>query len=315
MKNSTTFLIGVTTLSLLLSGCAQKLPQRQQLQDDANRRATLVDESGARSIQRAQAQQVLAISEDLAVYAPLHLRNGNDQLAKAQHSLSRNRPDQHVKNEALLALNIYNAGLANKIAVKQRLAPSYDHLAVLRALYADRTFPSEFQSIEHTLPALIDLFEQQKLPRFEREQKALHERMTALEIKTVEFQHLHRIKQDLAKTEQLGAAKIAPQSWQAAQQTLAQAQALIAATPRALADIQQAARATDRASQHAAHITAFSTEVLNAKRNTAEATALKVEQWLYQLAITLQHDDIRHLPFDQQVEAYRKAIQASQRQR
>lgn len=315
MMNSTTFLIGITAATLLLSGCAQKLPQRQQLHDDAVRRATLADESGARTIQRAQAQQVLAISEQLSVYSPQHLQAGNEQLSKAQNTLSRGKNDQQVKTEALLAFNIYNAGLANKVAVQKRLTPSNEHLAVLRTLYADRAFPSEFQAIEGTIPTLIDLHERQRLSDFEQQQRELHQRMTALEIKTVEFQHLHRIKQDLAKTEQLGGAKIAPQSWQVAQETLAQAQALIAATPRALADIQQAAHATDRASQHVAHITAFSTEVLNAKRNEAEATALKVEQWLYQIAITLQHDDIRHLPFDQQIESYRKAIQAIQRQR
>lgn len=315
MMKSTTFLVGITAFTLAMTGCANKLPQSQQLQEDANRRATLVDESGARSIQRAQAQQVLAISENLSVYSPQHLLAGNEQLTKAQNSLSRGRADLQIKTEALLALNIYNAGLANKVAVQQRLQSTNEHIQVLRALYADRTFPSEFQAIEATKPTLIELHERQRLAHFAQQQADLHKRMTVLEIKTVEFQHLHRIKQDLAKTAQRGGHKVAPQSWQMAQDSLAQAQAIIMATPRALSSIQQAASNADKASQHAAHITAFSNRIQDAGRKEAESVALNVEQWLYQIAITLQHDDIRHLPFEQQVDAYRNAIQALQRQR
>ncbi|PIQ39457.1 MAG: hypothetical protein COW58_11535, partial [Thalassolituus sp. CG17_big_fil_post_rev_8_21_14_2_50_53_8] len=97
--------------------------------------------------------------------------------------------------------------------------------------------------------------------------------------------------------------------------SLLQAQALISKTPRAKGAIAKATVAATKAAQHAEVITNLSNEILDASKDDAEAIALRMERWLYRISVALKHEDIRHLPLDQQAGEYAASIEALMRNR
>ena len=67
--------------------------------------------------------------------------------------------------------------------------------------------------------------------------------------------------------------------------------------------------AATKAAQHAEVITDLTNQILNSSKDDGEAIALKMERWLYKISTALKHDDIRHLPLNQQASEYAKAIE------
>jgi len=54
-------------------------------------------------------------------------------------------------------------------------------------------------------------------------------------------------------------------------------------------------------------------EILAAKDADAEALALRMERWLYQISVALKHDDIRYLSMPEQAKRYAAAVEELQR--
>jgi hypothetical protein len=305
-------LTAILTASLM-TGCATKVANMDYMELESQKDASMADESGAKSIQRAQMNIELGKTEDLAYYAPRHLKIAQDKLIEARSMHTSGDPDGEVKPVAMMSKKAIEAGLKTKKTVISTLRPALKHKEKLLEIKADKYYPEDYKKNAATIVKLIDLIEDGKVSEAQQGQKELLPRMHANEVNTIEFIQLQPIKDQLAKTSNKGGDSIAPSSWKVAQKSLKQAQALIGKTPRAKKQILQATHDAQRAADHADIITDFSNEINNANSNNAEAIALKVERWLYRVSVALKHDDIRHNPFDEQAAILATEVEAVMR--
>lgn len=287
-------------MASLMTGCATKVANMDYMELESQRDAALADESAAKSIQRAQMHIELGKTEELAYYAPRHLKIAQDKLIESRNMHTSGDPDGEVKPVAIMSKKAIEAGLQTKKTVISTLRPALKHKEKLLEIKADKYYPEDYKKITATIVKLIDLIEDGNVSEAQRGQKALLPRMHANEVNTIEFIQLQPIKDQLAKIKKKGGDSIAPNSWKVAKKSLKQAQALIGKTPRAKKQILQATHDAQRAADHANIITDFANEINDANSDNAEAIALRVERWLYRVSVALKHDDIRHRPFDEQ---------------
>ena len=292
-------LTAILTASLM-TGCATKVANMEYMELESQKDAAMADESAAKSIQRAQMNIELGKTEELAYYAPRHLKIAQDKLINARSMHTSGDPDGEVKPVAMLSKKAIEAGLATKKTVISTLRPALKHKEKLLEIKADKYYPEDYKNITATIVQLIDLIEDGKVSEAQKGQKELLPRMHANEVNTIEFIQLQPIKDQLSATKSKGGDSIAPSSWEVAQKSLKQAQALIGKTPRAKKQIMQATHDAQRAADHANIITDFSNVINDANSDNSEIIALKVERWLYRVSVALKHDDIRHHTFDEQ---------------
>jgi hypothetical protein len=298
----------------LMTGCATKVANWDNLELESQKDAAMADESAAKSIQRAQMNIELGKTEELAYYAPRHLEIAQDKLIDARNMHTSGDPDDEVKPVAMMSKKTLEAGLKTKKTVISTLRPALKHKEKLLEIKADKYYPADYKNITATIVKLIGLIEEGKVSVAQQDQKELLLRMHANEVNTIEFIQLQSIKDQLVKIQNKGGDSIAPSSWKVAQKSLKQAQSLIGKTPRAKKQILQATHDAQRAADHANVITDFSNEINDANSDNAEAIALKVERWLYRVSVALKHDDIRHRPFDEQAAVLATEVEAIMRQ-
>jgi hypothetical protein len=284
----------------LMTGCATKVANLDYIELEAQKDAAMADESAAKSIQRAQMNIELGKTEDLTYYAPRHLKIAQDKLIEARGMHTSGKPDGEVKPVAMASKKTIEAGLATKKTVITTLRPALKHKEKLLEIKANKYYPENYKNITVTIAKLIDLIEDGKIAEAQKGQKELLPRMHSNEVDTIEFIQLQSIKDQLSNIKGKGGDSIAPSSWTVATRSMLQAQALISKTPRAKKQIMQVTHDAQRAADHANIITDFSNEINNANSDNSEAIALRVERWLYRVSVALKHDDIRHLPFNEQ---------------
>ena len=298
---------------LLMAGCSQKIVNMDAIEQDAKRSAAMADESAARTIQHAQSKIELGRSENLAYFAPKHLKLAQEQLLEAQEMLTGGEPDGVVKTVAMTSQKTLEAGLDTKKAILKQMKPTLDHRQVLKDIKADQYFPGDYAATEEDLVAIIDLMEDRQTVKAEVAQKQLLAKMHQVEVNTIEYIQLKAVKDHLERIKNKGGASVAPMSWDTAQKALLQAQDLISKTPRAKGAIAKATVAATKAAQHAEVITDLTNKILDADKGSAEAISLGMERWLYRISVALKHEDIRHMPLDQQAAEYSRAIEALMR--
>jgi hypothetical protein len=295
-------LLPITALltASLMTGCATKVANLDYIELESNKDAAMADESAAKSIQRAQMNIELGKTEDLAYYAPRHLKIAQDKLITARSMHTSGDPDGEVKPIAMMSKKTIEAGLKNKKVVISTLRPALKHKQKLLEIKANKYYPEDYNNIAETMVKLIDLIEDGKIAEAQKGQRELLPLMHANEVNTIEFIQLQPIKDQLENIKGKGGDSIAPSSWAVAQRSLLKAQDVIGKTPRAKKQIMSATHDAQRAADHANVITDFSNEINNANSDNAEAIALKVERWLYRVSVALKHDDIRQRPFSEQ---------------
>jgi hypothetical protein len=284
----------------LTTGCATKIINLGDIELEAKKDAALADESAVKSIQRAQMHVELGRTEELAYYAPRHLKIAHDKLIEARNMHTSGKRDGEVKPIAIASKKTLEAGLATKKIVINTLRPALKHKEKLLEIKANIYYPEDYIIIAATIIKLIDLVEDGKIAEAQQGQKELLPSMHSNEVNTIEFIQLQSIKDQLSDIKGKGGDSIAPRSWAAAQRSLLKAQSLISKTPRAKKQIMQVTHDAQRAADHANIITDFSNELNDADRDNAEVIALRVERWLYRISVSLKHDDIRHRPLNEQ---------------
>lgn len=286
----------------LITGCATKVADLESIESEASKDAATADESAAKSIQRAEMNIDLGKTENLSFYAPRHLKIAQEKLLEARSMHTSGDSDGIVKPVAMASQKALEAGLRTKKTVIITLQPSLEHKAKLLRIRADQYYPENYQVIEKKIVELIDLIEDGENAEALRAQQLLLPLMHSNEVETIEFIQLQSIKDQLKKIKNKGGDTIAPNSWKVAKRSLNSARKLISKSPRAKDQILSATHDAQRAADHANVITDFSNDIKEADSDNAEAMALKVERWLYQVSTALKHKDIRHLPFNEQAD-------------
>jgi len=119
-------------------------------------------------------------------------------------------------------------------------------------------------------------------------------------VRTVGFVELQQTRNRITAMRDAGAPKLIPDSFSTATLALASAEDLISKTPRATAEIASQRAAAITATDHAQVILSMVNEILSVDKDNAEALVLRIERWLYNIAVALKYPDIRHLPMDEQ---------------
>jgi len=303
----------LTSIAALISGCATPVANFETLSQTATRDAALADDSALELLQRSEALAVDAKQKKLSYFAPAHAETAQYWLDKSQALSAKGKPSSEVKSAAMTSIRTWEAGLQARENALKTLKPAFDHQQVLREIHANDYYPEDNRQLNERLTQLIRMLEADKQQEANKEQRNLLADMHDLEVRVVEFVQLQAIKDDLAKLKTENADELSPISWQTAQSALKQAQALIAKTPRATGAIAKATEGAKRAAAHARVIADLTQEILAAKDAEAEALALRMERWLYQISVALKHDDIRYLSMPEQAKRYAAAVEELQR--
>ena len=156
----------------LMTGCATNVANLDYIELEAQKDAAMADESAAKSIQRAQMNIELGKTEELAYFAPRHLKIAQEKLIEARNMHTSGSPDGEVKPIAMAAKKTIEAGLATKKSVITTLRPSLKHKEKLVDMKADKYYTDVYKTVAATIVSLIDLIEDGKVAEAQKGQLA-----------------------------------------------------------------------------------------------------------------------------------------------
>jgi len=285
----------------LISGCASTPEGLDAIQDRASREAVSTARSGATLINEAERLANDAQAQETYRFAPAMTLSAADSLEDARTAQKKGRADDEVREYALTAAATYRKALDHTLLARETLAPSLAHLEVLNRINSDEYYPSEYRTIEGDLGDIIETLERTGAPASTNQtQRQLLLDMHELEVRTVGFVELQQTRNRITAMRDAGAPKLIPDSFSTATLALASAEDLISKTPRATAEIASQRAAAITATDHAQVILSMVNEILSVDKDNAEALVLRIERWLYNIAVALKYPDIRHLPMDEQ---------------
>lgn len=298
------------SLSLLLSACSSGPAGMNGLREQAGARAISTAQSGGTLIRDAQALAAQAKAQETYRFSPAMTAEAEAALQEAQSLQSRGRADAQVRAQALTAIAVFRKAQEQTLLARETLAPSLAHMEQLNAIKARNYYPSGYQAVQQEQAAIIATLEQTAQPAsvYTRHQQLLND-MHQLEVDVIGYVKLQDIRDRVQAMGESGAEKLIPRSFNTATLALAEAEALIASTPRATAEITLRQEQAAVATSHAQVIMAMVNEVLEADKDSAEPLVLRTEQWLYAIAVALKYPDIRYMPMDEQSERYAAAIE------
>ena len=298
------------SLCLLLGACASGPAGMSGLREQAGARAISTAQSGGTLIKDAQALAAQAKAQETYRFSPTMTTEAEAALQEAQSLQSRGRADAQVRAQALTAIAVFQKAQEQTLLARETLAASLAHMEQLNAIKARNYFPSAYQAVQQEQAAIIATLEQTAQPGsvYTRHQQLLSD-MHRLEVDVIGYVKLQDIRDRVQAMGASGAEKLIPRSFNTATLALAEAEALIASTPRATAEITLRQEQAAVATSHAQVIMAMVNEVLEADKDSAEPLVLRTEQWLYAIAVALKYPDIRYMPMDEQSERYAQAIE------
>ncbi|MEE3159331.1 MAG: hypothetical protein VX283_00320 [Pseudomonadota bacterium] len=294
-------LIGILFATTVLAGCASTPQGLDRIQDRASREAVSTVRSGATLIKEAEQLESQAKAQETYRFAPAMTDSAKEYLSEAKQARDKGKADNEVRELALTALATFEKAQDHTLVARETLAPSLAHLEVLNSIRSDTYYPSEYRAVNEDLDSIIRTLETTGAPASASQtQRQLLLDMHDLEVRTIGFIQLQQIRNRIAAMREAGAEKLIPRSFSTATTALASAEDLISKAPRADAEIAAQREAAKTAADHAQIILAMSNEVLDADKDNAEALVLRIERWLYNIAVALTYPDIRHLPMDEQ---------------
>lgn len=297
-------------VSVVLAGCASQPAGLSGVREQAGVQAIRTAQSGSTLIQEARSIAAQAKAQETYRFSPAMTAEAEIALQEAQSLQSRGRADAQVRAQALTAIAVFGKAQQQTLLARETLAASLAHMEQLNAINARSYYPTEYERVRQEQADIIATLEKSASPGSvaARHQQLLAD-MHTLEVDVTGYVKLQEIRDRITAMRDSGAEKLIPLSFSTATTALAEAEALIEATPRATDEInvrqQQAAVATS----HAQVIMAMVNEVLEADKNSAESLVLRTEQWLYNISAALKYPDIRYMPMDVQSERYAEAIE------
>ena len=294
-------LISVLLVTTVLAGCASTPQGLDLIKDRASREAVSTVRSGTTLIKEAEQLQSQAKAQETYRFAPSMTESANEYLSEAEQAREKGKADSDVRELALTAVATFEKAQDHTLIARETLAPSLAHLEVLNSIRADTYYPSEYRAVNEDLNSIIRTLETTGEPASTSQtQRQLLMDMHDLEVQTIGFIHLQQIRNRISAMREAGAERLIPRSFGTATTALASAEDLINKAPRAEAEIAAQREAAKTAADHAQIILAMSNEILQADKDNAEALVLRIERWLYNIAVALKYPDIRHLPMDEQ---------------
>lgn len=272
---------GVGLSLFILGACANtKIANNESFALQAKERAATATMTPEQALMSATQKINQAQTQELNIYAPLHLRSAREALNEAQEAKNSGQPNSLILEKSFQAETLLEAAFAMKGRVKALLKPSLEHKKVLEQLNCPDTLPKDFNGVERKLQYLVKDIEGGFVEDAERGQQDLLKYMTKVEINTLKKQHLTAAEVQLEKADDIDADEFAPYTFEQAEQTLEQSELYIEQHFRNREGVKKAGLEALYAAQHAFHLAQTAEKMVAMKPDQAEQQVLAFEALL-----------------------------------
>ncbi|MFT7186177.1 MAG: hypothetical protein ACI84K_001570 [Pseudohongiellaceae bacterium] len=209
----------ISLTCLVLSACAgKKIVNTAAIQQQAMLEASNAITTPEQAIEIAQQKYADAINAELNTYAPLHLKQAQENITLAHESLKITPKDPKGKalTAAIAAQNFIADGFKIKNTVQENLKRVLTHNAELIKLKAPTQLATEYQIVHTHLLDLIRLIEAGQVVDAILGQPSLLAEMSKLEIGTLKQTYLSEAVNLIKKTKDIDGEKYAQASFKKA---------------------------------------------------------------------------------------------------
>ncbi|GAA6134177.1 hypothetical protein NBRC116188_09660 [Oceaniserpentilla sp. 4NH20-0058] len=285
------FLLAFT---LLLSACSS-LPDQKIINSKATQLSQKNNSSTQALLQNAKLKIQKANTKLLAFYAPTYMEKAQESYNKAKELYADNAETKDIQLQSQLVMQYVESGVRNKKMVKEYLASSLNHRAVLEKLKTDTLFPAEFAVVTEQQLELIRQVEQRKEIEARNHQKAIIKAMKALEVKTIKHTYLSKTYTMLKQAESLKAAQHLPTIYQETLAQIKQIEAYISENPRKKTQINQYSQDSLFSAERLFSLSRLANQLENKQEGELENWIISLENQMQSISQAMQHDDIRNL--------------------
>ncbi|REG86817.1 hypothetical protein [Marinomonas pollencensis] len=313
MKYNVKMLAITAAISLALVGCASSpngaaVPSKA----DTEAQSQLSSEIEAVSTAINKASVTLASAKDgqLDWFATDHVDKAQQALDKAKQFYAEFANDPSEANDsigffnsqtnmeaALENLSVFNATISQAEAIREQslsiLEDAFANRKQLQAIGSDKLYPTTYKQLDSELKSLVDQVAASKTDAAIKAQPSLLGKQRELEIKTAIKVYLSDAKDKLKRLELALVKNYAPQTLAQASAALREAEAFIAAEPRATAKIQAKAAGVMFAINHAEQVSIAVKKLRAMPQSANESYILNIEKLLLAISNELGAVDSR----------------------
>ncbi|MBE0483181.1 MAG: hypothetical protein IBX52_06725 [Bacterioplanes sp.] len=304
------FLFHLSVLILLLSvtACTSTPKTNPDIFNEISRATEVSYENDAeKALAEAEATFRQAQSETLDFFSPrTYLRIESEVKEARQANVEGDTGRIQIASQQ--ASILLQDGLRTKQNVTERLQQPLAHKQALDQIKAANVSRDSYRDIMHSL--------QQQIARIEQgegvttaEIDSLLERMQWLEIHTVLTVHWQPAERALAQAKSEKAQRFAPKTFQQASVIVNSAEKAIREQYQDIEVVTQLGQAALRGAQQALFIARESRLLENATPSSAEAFVLRIQNYLFDIAQTLDGMDVRHLSLQDQSLAIQQRLE------
>ncbi|SBS35646.1 hypothetical protein MSP8886_03436 [Marinomonas spartinae] len=311
----------VTTLTLILAGCASSPDSTASLATDAAKSKTASDINAVKNdLDQANSALESTKSDELDWFATEPMKEARKALAEAKEYYGEFALDPSKANSssgffssktnleaAQSAITQFNVYLTKAQSIRSSamttLESAFDYQAQLTKIGADKYYPNTVKQLDNELKKLVDDIADDKVNAAISAQPDLLVKQRALEVKTITKIYLADAKQQLNQLKQEQIGDYAPKTLAQAAASVTAAEAFINAEPRAISKIKEKAAEAIFAINHAKQV-AIAVKQLKALPSSAyENYIVNIEDMLLTISNKLGADDKRDEPISQQGKA------------
>ncbi|MCU4676389.1 hypothetical protein N7931_12195 [Catenovulum sp. 2E275] len=291
---------------ILLSACSSNKLSTSGVDNLAKQQALNSDQTPEQAIEEAQDILEQAAKDKLDFYTPLHFNNAQQSLAyigKLQTGEEKSKElgkELAIITAAFKTKELINSAYKTKQLIEQTLADSLAHIAVLDELNVKADYPKTYTEVQTDLVDLFKLIEQKKVEDARKEQSKLLADMAELEINTLIKRHVSPAERVLDKAEDNDADDYAEQTFEQAEQAIAQAKAFINKNYREREQVKQVSKKALIAAQRAFNIGKESLSMVKLNEEKAEQKALEMESLIKVIRDAMQANEIEGLSIQEQ---------------
>ena len=313
MKYDVKMVAMMAVITLTLAGCASSPSSSSALsQADAEAQAQLSSEIAAvnTAIDKATATLTSAKDSQLDWFATDHVNKAQQALDKAKEYYAEFASDPSEANDsigffnsqtnmeaALENLTTFSAEISRAQAVREQalsiLEEAFSNRKQLKLIGADTLYSATYKQLDSALKGLVDQVADGNTDAAIKTQPSLLGKQRELEIKTAIKVYLSDAKDKLKRLELALVKNYAPQTLAQASAALMDAEAFIAAEPRAMAKIQEKAAGVMFAINHAEQVSIAVKKLRAMPASADEGYILSIEKLLLAISNELGAVDSR----------------------
>lgn len=307
-------LLGLCTLSLLTACSGPAIKDTAIIQQAAISQAKNSEQDPKQAIESSRNLQVKAQQEDLYVFSPSYMAQAEKEIALAEESLKQGKPASETIAHSLAANALFERGLATKETVINQLKPSFDGVDMLKEINSHVLVKDDFEDIEDDIKDLIILIEQGKTNDALKDQQDVLADITQLEIETLKVSYFTPAEEALEKAEDADAEEFAAKTYETAEVAVEKLELLIESKYKERQLIAEQSLHTIHLAQHAENVAKVAQPLIKLNAEQAEQHVLYIESLLDRVTKALNHNDIQHMPLDNQSIALAQAVETLSKQ-